>query len=137
VQLEALELQDCSITDDGLLAALRRCSQLRRLTINASLLVTRVGVEAAAAALQRSGGQLEELLLDGEALSVAEPHGRQGRPATPSKGARTAAVIRDERITYTLDELLQLRPISMNGSEAVLQHLPADLAQPAPQPALV
>ena len=135
LQLQELRLEDCAVSDPGLLSALPRCPTLRQLVLHNCWLVSEAGLEAAAAAAVQAGGQLEQVELNGVhlVLSLASAGSRRGiaggagstsgatavapGASTPGSGRRSSGAGRlmaevlahDERLAYTTDELLHLR----------------------------
>ena len=160
LQLEALHLVDCSVTDPGLLRALPRCPTLFTLSLQGCWLASDAGLQAAAAAALQAGGRLQQVLRDrapvelppsskaasasastagarraSQGGGVAEPPASQRR--TSGAGRLTAQVLAcDERYAYSRAELLQLGAASQLGAKAAAAaaqlrpRLPADLRSP-------
>jgi hypothetical protein len=155
LQLQELRLENCAVSDPGLLSALPRCSTLRQLALYSCWLVSEAGLNAAAAAAVQAGGQLEQMALDGVplALSLASAGSRRaiaGGPGstpgpaaaspgvlTPGSGRRSSGAGRlmakvlahDERLAYTTDEMLHLR------AAVAAAAAPAAASQPVPSSA--
>jgi len=86
VQLEHLQLFQCAVSDPGLLSTLPRCPTLTHLSLNHCWLASSAGLATAAAAAVQSGGNLSEVVQDGQQVHIPV-----GRPAgTPTQRPTSA-----------------------------------------------